>query len=484
MEILYSFIGGLALAALVAWLIARSVIRSRVAVASRTARMEAESALGVEKARLETELSHANARADEIKAAGAQALEETKAAAAKALEEAKAEAAKALEEAKAEAAKRQEEALEASDKAHKEAMGALQQRFDETIAKVTAQLKAETGEMLKDRQKEFSESSNIQLGQLVNPLKENIAELRKAMEQDSKEQAERSGEMRQHIRSLMERSDAAKKSADELAAALKHGTKLQGDWGETVLEELLTSQGLTRGVHFDTQAVIYGPDGKPVRSDDGSGGVLRPDVILHLDNHREVIIDSKVSMTAYIDYVNAESEPDRAAALKAHLDSLKKHVRELAAKDYTSYVKPPKVTAGYVIMFVPIAGALWEALREEPELWRKAADANVYIADEQTLYAALRMVSLTWTQIVQAENHEKVYELAREMIDRVGMFMKKYDGLGKALQKAADEYEDGRKKLSPQGQSILGTAGKLIRLGARNSDKHPIRTLTEGNSPE
>ena len=473
MEVLYSFIGGLALAGLIAWLIARSIIRSRVAVASRTARMEAESALGVEKARLETELSHANARAEEIKAAGAQALEETKAS-----------AAKALDEAKAEAAKRQEEALEASDKAHKEAMGALQQRFDETIAKVTAQLKAETGEMLKDRQKEFSESSNLQLGQLVNPLKENIAELRKAMEQDSKEQAERSGEMRQHIRSLMERSDAAKKSADELAAALKHGTKLQGDWGETVLEELLTSQGLTRGVHFDTQAVIYGPDGKPVRSEDGSGGVLRPDVILHLDDHREVIIDSKVSMTAYIDYVNAESEPDRAAALKAHLDSLKKHVRELAAKDYTSYVKPPKVTAGYVIMFVPIAGALWEALREEPELWRKAADANVYIADEQTLYAALRMVSLTWTQIVQAENHEKVYELAREMIDRVGMFMEKYDGLGKALQKAADEYEDGRKKLSPQGQSILGTAGKLIRLGARNSDKHPIRSLTEGSSPE
>ena len=367
--------------------------------------------------------------------------------------------------------------IRARDAAHKDAMDALQKRFDETVARVSAQLKEEAGEMLKARQKEFSESSNLSLGQIVNPLKENIAELKKAMEDGSKEQAERNGEMRERIKSLMEHSDAARKSADELAAAFKHGNKMQGDWGETILEELLSSQGLTKGVHFDTQAVIRDADGRTVRNEGGS--ILRPDVILHLDGRREVIIDSKVSLSAYVDYVNAENELDRQNCLKAHLDSIKKHVKELATKDYSSYVKLPKVSAGYVIMFVPNMGALWTALNAEPDLWRKAADQNVYIADEQSLYGALKIVSMTWTQVAQAQNHEKVYELANEMIDRVGQFMEKYEAVGKALKKASDEYEAAERKLSPQGQSIINTSNKLIKLGAKNSDKHPIKTLVD-----
>ena len=367
--------------------------------------------------------------------------------------------------------------IRARDAAHKDAMDALQKRFDETVARVSAQLKEEDGEMLKARQKEFTESSNLSLGQIVNPLKENIAELKKAMEDGSKEQAERNGEMRERIKSLMEHSDAARKSADELAAAFKHGNKMQGDWGETILEELLSSQGLTKGVHFDTQAVMRDADGRTVRNEGGS--ILRPDVILHLDERREVIIDSKVSLSAYVDYVNAENELDRQNFLKAHLDSIKKHVKELATKDYSSYVKSPKVSAGYVIMFVPNMGALWTALNAEPDLWRKAADQNVYIADEQSLYGALKIVSMTWTQVAQAQNHEKVYELANEMIDRVGQFMEKYEAVGKALKKASDEYEAAERKLSPQGQSIINTSNKLIKLGAKNSDKHPIKTLVD-----
>ena len=338
-------------------------------------------------------------------------------------------------------------------------------------------MKSETSQMLKERQKEFSESSSQSLGQIVNPLKDNIAELKKAMEEGSKEQAERNGEMRERIKSLMEHSDAARKSADELAAAFKHGSKIQGDWGETILEELLSSQGLTKGVHFETQAVIRDSSGRIVKNDDG--GIMRPDVILHLDERREVIIDSKVSLTAYVDYVNAENEAERQNCLKAHLESIRKHVKELAAKDYSRYVQAPKISAGYVIMFVPNMGALWTALNAEPDLWRRAADQNVYIADEQSLYAALKIVRLTWTQVAQAQNHEKVYELAQEMIDRVGMFMEKYDAVGKALKDASDRYEEGKKKLAPQGQSIINTSGKLIKLGAKNSDKHPIKALVD-----
>lgn len=459
--------------ALVAVIVVRNVMRSRITQAEESARMQAETVLKVEQARLEADLEHAQKRAEELKiqleAAKADTLEQVNAA--------KTEAAATLEKAREELKQRNAEDIAAREAAHKEAMTALQVRFDETMAKVSAQVKADTSEMLKARQKEFAENSNVSLGQIVNPLKENIAELKKAMEEGNKEQAERNGEMRERIKSLMEHSDAARKSADELAAAFKHGNKIQGDWGETILEELLSTQGLTKGIHFDTQAVIKDNDGKTVRNEDGS--IMRPDVILHLDERREVIIDSKVSLAAYVDYVNAENDTDRQKYLKAHIDSIRKHVKELAAKDYASYVQAPKVTAGYVIMFVPNMGALWTALNAEPDLWRKAADANVYIADEQSLFGALKIVSLTWTQVAQAHNHEKVYELANEMIDRVGLFMERYDAIGNALKKASDEYNEGKKKLMPQGQSIINTSNKLIKLGAKNSERHPIKTLID-----
>jgi DNA recombination protein RmuC len=180
-----------------------------------------------------------------------------------------------------------------------------------------------------------------------------------------------------------------------------------------------------------------------------------------------------------VDYVNAETAAERQQFLKAHVDSILKHVNELAEKDYSSYIKSPKVSAGYVIMFVPNVGALWSALNADPGLWRKAADKNVYIADEQSLYGALKIVSATWTQVVQAQNHERVYELAQEMIERVGMFMEKYKAVGDALNKAQTEYIDAGKKLDPKGQSILNTSAKLIKLGAKNSEKHPIPALQD-----
>jgi hypothetical protein len=234
------------------------------------------------------------------------------------------------------------------------------------------------------------------------------------------------------------------------------------------------STTLTIGMSVETKGY---KNGNIIVSDEGSK--MRPDVILHLDKQREVIIDSKVSLTAFMDYANAENEEDRDRFLKAHVDSINKHVKELSTKDYSSYIKAPKVKMDYVIMFVPHTGALWTALNAQPDLWRQAMDKNVFIADEQTLYGALKIVSTTWTQVAQAQNHEKVYELANEMIDRVGLFMEKYEAVCKALQKAAEEYDDGMKKLQPQGKSILNTSAKLIRLGAKNSGKHPVKALLD-----
>ena len=360
-----------------------------------------------------------------------------------------------------------------SQKQHYEgAITEMQKRFDETIEKVTSQVKEATNDMLKERQKEFAESSNQNLGLILNPLKESINEMKVAMDASKTAQTQISSEMKAHMEHMLKQSLETQKSAEELTKVFKHGTKIQGDWGETVLDELLQSQGLTKGIHYDVQAVIKDADGNVVRNENGA--IMRPDIILHLDTKRELIIDSKVSMTAYIDYVNAENEDDRQKFLKAHIDSIQKHVKELAAKNYADYIKPPKVKIDYVIMFVPHSGALWTALNEHPDLWRKSIEQNVYIADEQTLYAALRIVNMTWSQIQQAQNHEKIFDLANEMLKRLGQFHKEYQEIGKALENAKAAYEQGEKKITTGRQSITKTAQKLISLGAKQSNINPL----------
>ena len=398
MEILLSFLGGVAFAAVIAYFIAKGAIKNRVE--------QAEKASGLQK-----------------------------------------------------------EVMQAKEDAQKQAMEAMEKRFDETIAKVSAQVKADTSDMLKDRQEEFSKKSNEDIEKILNPLKEKISELKEEMGKGNEAQVRLKSELEHHVQDMLKQSEAARKSADDLTNALKHGNKLQGGWGETILEELLDSQGLKRGVHFDAQYTIRDEKGAAVKSEENDKKLI-PDIVLHLGDDREVIIDSKVSLTAFLDYVNAETEDARKDALKEHVQSIRRHVRELAHKDYSSYIKPPKVSAGFVMMFVPNSGALWTALRAEPGLWREAAGQGVYIADEQSLYGALRIVDLTWRQIKQAESHQKVFELADEMLKRVGDYVVKYNALGEALNKAAKAYQEASIKMAPEGQSIRTSAEKLIKLGA------------------
>ena len=422
--------------------------------------------------KLQWQLENEKANAELISANLEKQISGAKSDAKEQVEVVKADCDKRIAEIKADAEKQAAEALAAQEKRHSQAIQAQQERFNEIMEKVTAQVKTATDDMLKQRQKEFAESSNTNLGQIVNPLRETIEKMKQTMNDSTLKQTELSTEMKVNLENMMKHSEAAKQSADELARVFKHKSKVQGDWGERVLGELLESQGLTQGVHYETQSVIRDAAGNVVRTD--TGGNLRPDVIMHIDSNREIIIDSKVSLTAFMDYVNAEEEEERQRFLKAHIESIQKHVKELAKKDYSSYIQAPKVKMDYVIMFVPHTGALWTALNAQPDLWRKAMEMNVFIADEQTLFAALRMINLTWTQIAQAENHEKVYALANEMLDRVGKFMKNYENIGEAIKKAQKAYDEGEKKLPPGGQSIIQTCVKLEKLGARQNAKNPI----------
>ena len=370
-----------------------------------------------------------------------------------------------------------EQALEAQERRHSEAISAQQIRFDETMAKVSAQMQATTNDILRQRQKEFAESSGTSLGQIVNPLRETIDKMQQTMTQTRTQQSADSGALKAIIEQMMQQSDKVRKSTEELTNAFRHSNTVQGYWGETVLDELLESQGLTRGVHYDVQPTLRDASGASVTTEEGAR--MRPDVILHLDQRRDVIIDSKVSLAAFMDYVNATDEMERQRCLKAHVVSLQEQVNRLATKDYSSYIQPPKVKMDYVIMFVPNTGALWTALGAQPDLWRRAMERGVYIADEQTLFAALRIIRLTWTQIAQTQNHERVFALATEMMDRVGQFTKNFQALGADLEKARKAYDSASLKLQPSGQSILQTCAKLQKLGAKQSTKNPLPSFTD-----
>ncbi len=454
----------IAVIALAAGLLAGLLIASR-----------SKNALNAEKQSLEAQLTAANqSHATETTILNKQ-LETQKADAAQALQTAKEEADKRLADYKEEVLKRHntvvdelkqnhQTLLDEQDRRHRSDTEALEKRFTDTIKALREQVENTTNTMLKQRQEEFSDASTKNIDSIVKPLKETIDKMKEEMAKNSTVQTNMSAEIKTNMEHMIRQSIEAQKSAEELTRAFKHESKTQGDWGEVVLSNLLEQQGFTLGKDFEVQAVMRDADGQTIRPDEGEN--LRPDVLLHLDDKRDVIIDSKVSMTAYIDYANAGDELTKRLFLKEHIASLKKHVDELSAKNYTQYQTNSHLD--FVIMFVPHVPALRDATQEEPTLWQDAMQKKVFIADEQTLYAALRIIRITWTHIDQEQNHKRLFELAQEMLERTGNFLKEYDTIGESLQDALDAFESSRKKLLPGGRSIGTTANQILKLGIDN----------------
>lgn len=434
-----------------------------------------KNAINTEKQNLEAQLTAANqSHATETSLLNKQ-LSSQRADAAQALQAAKEEADKRLADYKEEVLKRHntvveelkqnyQKLIDEQDRRHRSDTEALEKRFADTIKSLREQVENTTNTMLKQRQEEFSDSSTKNIDSIVKPLKETIDKMKEEMAKNSTVQTTMSAEIKTNMEHMIRQSIEAQRSAEELTRAFKHESKTQGDWGEVVLSNLLEQQGFTLGKDYEVQVVMRNEDGETIRPDEGEN--LRPDVLLHLDDKRDIIIDSKVSMTAYIEYVNASDEITKRLYLKEHIASLKKHVDELSAKNYTQYQTNPHLD--FVIMFVPHVPALREATQEEPTLWQEAMQKKVFIADEQSLYAALRIIRITWTHLDQEQNHRRLYALAQEMLERTGNFLKEYDTVGKNLHDALDAFDSSRKKLLPTGRSIGTTANQILALGIDN----------------
>lgn len=356
--------------------------------------------------------------------------------------------------------------MQEMEKRHKESADQMNARFQETIALMKEEVQNSTRQLLRDRQTEFAAMSQEKLNSIMEPLNRNIASMQEAVKENTLKNTGFNGELQQGIKSVLEQSLKAKESADKLVSALTLSNKGQGNWGERILTELLESTGMKEGIHFHTQEFIQ-ENGRRVLGEAGSG--LQPDVILHIEKGHDVVVDSKVSLKAFFNFNDAETPMERDKYLAEHISSLKKHVKELAGKDYAKHLTG---ALDYVIMFVPITQALYVATQKDPSLWREAMEQRVYIADEQTLFAALKIIDLNWRQQAQADNHAQIFKLADEMLDRIRQFVEHMQKMGKALDGAQKSYNDAYQKLSEGQQSIAKTCRKLTDLGAKYDKKN------------
>lgn len=345
----------------------------------------------------------------------------------------------------------------------KQAMADLQKRL-------TTEFENMANRILKERAAELSETSKKDLGAILNPLKDNIAEFKQQVhEAYSLEMRDKAG-LREQLKLLTEQNARISDEANNLTKALKGDVKQQGNWGEIVLERVLEMSGLHIGREFEREAV----------SKDDSDANKRPDVIVHLPDNKHVVIDSKVSLVAYDRLVNA---PDNAAyetALKEQVASLKKHVNELAAKNYPNL--PGLNAPDFVLMFVPIEAMFSVAVDADKNLFAYAWEKKIVIVSPTTLLATLRTIASIWQQENQTKNAFEIARLGGVLYDKMVGFIDDFQKIKRSLDAADKAYNDALGKMSTGKGNMLNTATRIKELGAKAGKTIPQNLLQDAEA--
>lgn len=347
------------------------------------------------------------------------------------------------------------------------------------LMKTTKEQLHDMGVLLADVQaKRLKEENKENMGTITQPLKDAISEMRKAINENTKDHTEQSASLKEQLRMMMESNREIGEKAENLANVLRRDNKVSGNMGEIILGDLLASQGLTEGIHYEVQARLRDELGRPLKNED-TGKEMQPDVILHYPQGQDAIVDSKVSLVAYEKYVNAETPEEKDRYLQEHIKSVRGHVNELARKDYSKYIKNGRETVDFVIMFVPFESSLQLALANDPTLWRDAFERKVFVTGEQNLLGILHMIHIAWVQNQQAENQEKVFGIAEQLLDRLGDFIQRYQKVGEQLDQAHRAYEAAGNKLFSGRQSVVQKGRELIDLGGKENPNRKIPKAEE-----
>ena len=349
----------------------------------------------------------------------------------------------------------------------------VRQQMDDELKRHEDRFKNMAQQLMETSATKLKEQNTEAMTGITQPLKEAIANMQKAITDTQKESAAHSASFREQMMQMMQQTQQLGEKTEGLANVLRRDNKVSGNMGEIILGDLLASQGLTEGIHYEVQARLRDELGRPLKNDE-TGKEMQPDVILHYPQGQDAIVDSKVSLVAYEKYVNAESAEDKERYLQDHIKSVRSHVNELARKDYSKYIKNGRETVDFVIMFVPFESSLQLALANDPTLWREAFEKKVFVTGEQNLLGILHMIHIAWVQNQQAENQEKVFGLAEQLLDRLGDFVQRYNDLGTKIEAVQKAYDSTNNKLITGRQSVVQKGRELIDLGAKENANRKI----------
>ena len=349
----------------------------------------------------------------------------------------------------------------------------VRQQMDEELKRNEDRFKNMAQQLMESSAQKLKAQNAEAMTGITQPLREAIDKMQKAISENQKESAAHSASFREQIQQMMQQTQQLGERAESLTNVLRRDNKVSGNMGEIILGDLLASQGLTEGIHYEVQARLRDELGRPLKNDE-TGREMQPDVILHYPQGQDAIVDSKVSLVAYEKYVNAQTPEEKERYLQEHIRSVRSHVNELARKDYSKYIKNGRETVDFVIMFVPFESSLQLALANDPTLWREAFEKKVFVTGEQNLLGILHMIHIAWVQNQQAENQEKVFGLAEQLLDRLGDFVKRYNDLGEKLHKTVEAYDSANNKLITGRQSVAQKGRELVDLGAKENPNRKI----------
>ena len=330
-------------------------------------------------------------------------------------------------------------------------------------------------DLLEKHGKTLRENSQQQISQLLNPLSVNLEQLKKSINDYSHKQVEYSTALKQQIEDLDKMNQSIGKEAKELSNALRSNSKTQGDWGEMILTRILENSGLVEGTNYHLQ-VTHNTDGSLITNDQGKA--LRPDVVIHLPDGKNLVIDSKVSLTAYTQWANEEDEQLRKEHLKEHLNSVKRHIDELQNKRYEQWVKD---AADFVMLFIPNEAAYLQAMQADNDLWQYAYKRNVVIVSPTHLISSVKLIDQLWTRERQNKNAMQIAEEAGKMLDKFSAFADDLKAINKALNSAQQSYDAAWNKLTDGKGNLVTRAQKVQQLGAKATKQLPTPSGTTDN---
>ena len=342
-------------------------------------------------------------------------------------------------------------------------------QVESQMTMIREQMQATSESVLKARQEELGERNLEQVSKIVDPINHSLKLMREALDSTKREHSDSMTRLDATIEANMRNSKELGETADRLTRALLGSVKVQGNFGELKLKQLLDDLGLEENSQYTTQQGLVDRTGKSLRGADDRRMI--PDFILHFPNNRDVIVDSKVSLQAYEQYVNAESEVEREVALKLHIASVRDHVRGLASKDYSKYLDTNYTKLNFVFMYMFNEGALNLALLNDTALWRDAYDMGVLIMGPQTMYMNLRVLELMWTQSRQLHYQEKIVTAAETMIERVQLFAERFESVEDSFDETLKRFEKLKILTSDRGSSIITSARQIISYGVKEEKR-------------